>query len=72
MRALLLTSAFFTFALIAPAMAQGTEAQKAACERDADRLCSEAIPDAIAVEKCLAANMRSLSAACRRQFKPRR
>jgi hypothetical protein len=72
MRALLLISAFFTFVLIAPAMAQGTEAQKAACERDADRLCAEAIPDAIAVEKCLAANMRSLSAACRRQFKPKR
>ncbi|WP_424362739.1 hypothetical protein [Methylocystis parvus] len=72
MRALLSISTFLAFFAVAPAMAQGTEAQKAACERDAERLCSDAIPDAIAVEKCLAANMRSLSAACRRQFKPRR
>ncbi|WP_442753382.1 hypothetical protein ACNHKD_10220 [Methylocystis sp. JAN1] len=70
MRALLYS--LFSLFMVAPAMAQGTAAQQAACERDAERLCSEAIPDAIAIEKCLAANMRSLSAACRRQFKPRR
>lgn len=72
MRAFLWIFALFAFFSITPAMAQGTAAQQAACERDAERLCSAAIPDVIAVERCLAANMRSLSSACRRQFKPRR
>jgi hypothetical protein len=60
----------FIFALFAvsPAGAQGTDAQRAACERDAERLCSSAIPDVIAVENCLRANARALSPACRRQF----
>jgi hypothetical protein len=72
MRALFSISALFAFLAVAPAMAQGTAAQQAACERDAERLCSDSIPDVIAVERCLSANMRSLSAACRRQFKPKR
>jgi hypothetical protein len=72
MRALLSIAALFAFLAVAPAMAQGTAAQQAACERDAERLCAAEIPDAIAVERCLAANMRALSAACRRQFKPKR
>ncbi len=36
-----------------PVQAQGTQMQRAACERDSHRLCAEAEPDAIAVEKCL-------------------
>jgi hypothetical protein len=58
--------------IVAPASAQGTKQQKAACERDSHRLCSEAEPDAIAVEKCLKAHMSALSPGCRRQFKGRR
>ena len=52
----------------APAQAQGTAKQKAACERDSHRLCAAQEPDAIAVEKCLKANFKALSSACRRQF----
>jgi hypothetical protein len=66
---LLLVPAFVGLMGLCPAMAQGTEQQRAACERDADRLCESAIPDALAVEKCLRANMKSLSPACQRQFK---
>lgn len=50
-----------------PAFAQGTRQQRAACERDSHRLCAQAEPDAIAVEKCLKAHMPSLSPGCRRQ-----
>ncbi len=50
------------------ALAQGTRAQRTACERDSHRLCAEAEPDAIAVEKCLKSHMASLSTACKRQF----
>ncbi|PPD44157.1 MAG: hypothetical protein CTY15_07905 [Methylocystis sp.] len=64
----------FAVLLVAgPAAAQGTEQQRAACERDAHRLCAAEEPDAIAVENCLRANMKTLSSACRRQFRaPRR
>lgn len=68
MRTLFLMTIFFGFLAVSPAGAQGTDAQRAACEGDADRLCAAAIPDAIAVERCLRANMRSLSPACQRQF----
>jgi hypothetical protein len=36
-----------------------------ACEPDAQRLCSEFIPDESTVASCLRRNMRSLSAGCR-------
>lgn len=52
----------------APAQAQGTAKQRAACERDAHKFCAAEQPDALAVEKCLKANFKSLSASCRRQF----
>ncbi len=55
-----------------PAAAQGTAQQRAACERDSHRLCAAEEPDALAVENCLKARMKSLSSACRRQFKARR
>lgn len=52
----------------APALAQGTAAQREACEDDARRLCDAQIPDAIAVERCLRGNVGALSADCRAQF----
>ncbi|WP_457798229.1 hypothetical protein [Methylocystis sp. S23] len=58
----------FSALLLGPAMAQGTAKQRAACERDSHRLCASAEPDAIAVENCLKAHIKSLSPACRRQF----
>ena len=49
-------------------MAQGTPADKDACEPDAYRLCDDAVPDAVAVEKCLRSHMKSLSSACKKRF----
>jgi hypothetical protein len=71
MRKLVLFSAFLSLLASDAALAQGTKKQRAACERDSDRLCAEAEPDAIAVEKCLKAHLSTLSPACRRQFKSR-
>jgi hypothetical protein len=71
MRMLVLLSAFLGLLASDAVLAQGTSKQRSACERDSHRLCAEAEPDAIAVEKCLAANIRKLSPACRRQFKSR-
>jgi hypothetical protein len=59
------------FALIAtatPAAAQGTPEQRAACEQDAYRLCSQYIPDERRTGNCLRRNRVSLSPACRRVF----
>jgi hypothetical protein len=52
----------------APAFAQGTPEQRAACNDDAFKFCDDDVPDAIAVEKCLRAHMSSLSAKCRQEF----
>jgi hypothetical protein len=69
MRVFLTTSALLGFFLAAPpAWAQGTPQQRAACTDDAYRFCDAQIPDAIAVEQCLRANVRGLSRACRAQF----
>lgn len=58
-----------TMALAAmPGLAQGTAQQRAACEADAHRFCDAYIPDAIAVERCLAANGPRLSTACKAEF----
>jgi hypothetical protein len=65
---LLVLPALASLLAIDPSSAQGTRAQRTACERDSHRLCAQAEPDAIAVEKCLKAHMTSLSAACQRQF----
>ena len=46
----------------APAFAQGTPEQRAACNDDAFRFCNDDVPDAIAVERCLRAHMSALSA----------
>ncbi|HEY8162626.1 MAG: hypothetical protein ACR650_10760 [Methylocystis sp.] len=71
MRKLALFSALLGLLALDPALAQGTKKQREACERDSHKFCAEAEPDAIAVEKCLRANMSKLSPACRRQFKSR-
>jgi hypothetical protein len=56
----------------AAAFAQGTTAQRAACERDSHKFCAAAEPDALAVDDCLKRRMSALSSACRKQFRARR
>jgi hypothetical protein len=51
-----------------PAAAQGTPAQRAACEQDAYRLCMEFIPDENRTANCLRRKRMSLSPACRALF----
>jgi hypothetical protein len=51
-----------------PAFAAGTAEQRAACSDDAFKFCNDDIPDATAVEQCLRAHMRALSAKCRKEF----
>jgi len=48
--------------------AQGTPEQRAACEQDAYRLCSQYIPDERRTGNCLRRNRISLSPACRALF----
>ena len=57
-----------------PAAAQGTPEQRAACEGDAQRLCSAYIPDVDRVRACMAQHRRYLSPRCRAVFEggPRR
>jgi hypothetical protein len=62
-------AAFLCLAAAGAASAQGTPQQRAACENDANRLCAQAIPDAIAVERCLRAYSRYLSPACKREMR---
>ncbi|MGD9544412.1 MAG: hypothetical protein AB7F41_12065 [Methylocystis sp.] len=69
---ILIFAAFIGFAALAPADARsGRDMQRAACERDAHKFCAAEEPDAIAVERCLRAHMKSLSSACKKQFKAR-
>ena len=52
----------------APAMAQGTQAQRDACTGDAMRLCGDFIPDAGRVGACLNSKKAQLSPPCRAVF----
>jgi len=52
----------------APGAAQGTAAQRAGCEGDAFKFCSNYIPFVHQIENCLYRNMRSLTPACRVQM----
>lgn len=52
----------------APATAQGTAAQRAGCEGDAFKFCSNYIPFVHQIENCLYRNMRNLTPACRIQM----
>jgi hypothetical protein len=50
------------------ALAQGTEAQRFACEEDAYKWCPYDIPDPDAISACLQRNIRWISPACQAQF----
>lgn len=50
------------------ALAQGTAAQRDACEDDAFKWCAWDIPDDYAIEACLRKNIRWISPACQAQF----
>ncbi len=60
--------ALMAFLAPAPAAAQGTPQQRAACEGDAMRLCSAYVPDVGRVSACMSRNRRNLSAGCRAVF----
>lgn len=51
-----------------PVAAQGTAAQRAGCEGDAFKFCSNYIPFVHQIENCLYRNMRNLTPACRVQM----
>src|SRR3954451_22160191 len=61
----LILSVAFT---VAPAVAQGTQAQRDACTGDAMRLCGQFIPDAGRTGACLNSKKAQLSPACRAVF----
>lgn len=68
MRIFLRLLAVLAFFMAAAALAQGTAEQREACEGDAHRICDAYVPDAIAIERCLRANLGSVSAACQREL----
>jgi len=68
MRIFVRLSAVLAFIAVAPAFAQGTAQQRAACEADANRVCDAYIPDAVAIERCLRSNAGSISASCRAEL----
>jgi hypothetical protein len=68
MRIFIFLSALFSLFAAAPAFAQGTAAQRAACEDDAYKFCQAQVPDAIAIERCLKANVASISGDCRAEL----
>ena len=51
-----------------PAAAQGTPQQRAACEQEAQWLCSNYIPDVDAITACMVRNRHLLSPRCRAMF----
>lgn len=55
-------------------LAQGTLAERDACEADAFRWCPYDIPDVDAIQACLWRNVRWISPACQAQmgYRPRR
>jgi hypothetical protein len=55
-------------AAAAPAAAQGTPAQRAACENDAMRLCGNYAPDVQRITACMHAKRSQLSPRCRAHF----
>lgn len=68
MRNFIRLSALLALFVAAPAMAQGTSAQREACEGDARAICDAYIPDAVAIEKCLRASAGRLSPDCRAEL----
>jgi hypothetical protein len=61
-------SAMLSLFVAAPAFAQGTQAQREACEDDAKRFCQAQIPDVVAIENCLRASAASLTDDCRAEM----
>jgi hypothetical protein len=55
-----------------PANAQGTPAQRQACEQDYFRFCQHVGTEEAAARQCLIRNMRRLSPACRAAFRGRK
>jgi hypothetical protein len=53
----------------APAGAQGSPEQRAACEGDAMRLCGQFVPDVARITACMHSKRRHLSPRCRAVFK---
>jgi hypothetical protein len=68
-RGIFLAAMLTAVGTITPAAAQGTVAQREACEGDAFKFCSNFIPMVHAIENCLYQNMRNLTPACRVQMK---
>lgn len=60
-----LLAALSLWAVATPVLAQGTQAQRAACSPDAFRLCASHIPDVGAITACLRSERSRLSPACR-------
>lgn len=56
--------------MIFPAYAATREQETAACQDDANRLCSEYIPDEDAIAACMRQHLQKLTPACRAMFKP--
>jgi hypothetical protein len=52
----------------APAGAQGTPEQRAACQGDAERLCAQYVPDIDRITACMRQNRRNLGPRCRLFF----
>jgi hypothetical protein len=48
-----------------PGLFQGTQDEQSACAPDANKFCSEQIPDTFAVLACLQAHRKRISKACR-------
>ncbi len=68
MRNFIRLSALLSLIMAAPAFAQGTQAQRDACEDDAKRFCQAQIPDVVAIEGCLRAAAASLTDDCRAEM----
>jgi hypothetical protein len=58
----------FSLSPVAPAFAQGTAEQRAACMGDAFRFCARFIPNVSAIEGCLEQNVSRLRPACAAEF----
>jgi hypothetical protein len=68
-----LTAIAFALSVVAlapaPAFAEYTQEQQAACQDDAFRLCGDAVPDERRVRACMVRKIRELSPRCRRVFR---
>jgi hypothetical protein len=63
---------FISLPFCGAALADIRADREAACQEDAYRLCSDAIPDEAQVQVCLERQLKALSPGCRAMFKPAR